>query len=87
VGVFTDGDLRRYLERGTDFLNQSIGAICSRAPITIHPEQLAQESARIIQERKIDQILVVNTANVPVGLIDIQDLLAHGMIRAEARTN
>jgi arabinose-5-phosphate isomerase len=87
IGVFTDGDLRRYLEKGTEFLNQTIGSVCSRKPITILPQQLAQESARIIQERKIDQILVVNTANIPVGLIDIQDLLAHGMIRAEARSS
>jgi arabinose-5-phosphate isomerase len=84
VGVFTDGDLRRYLEKGTEFLAQPIGEICSRTPISIHPEQLAQECARVIQERKIDQILVVDATNIPVGLIDIQDLLAHGMIRPEA---
>ena len=81
VGVFTDGNLRRCLEQDTEFLKRPIGELCSRTPITIHPDKLAQEAARIIQERKIDQLLVVDEQNLPVGLIDIQDLLAHGMIR------
>lgn len=84
VGVFTDGNLRRCLEKDSDFLNQPIGAICSRNPITIRPTQLAQEACRIIQERQIDQLIVVDDRNVPIGMIDIQDLLAHGMIRPES---
>lgn len=83
VGVFTDGNLRRCLEHDTEFLNKPIGTLCSRSPITITPDKLAQEAARIIQEKKIDQLMVVDERNVPVGLIDIQDLLAHGMIRPE----
>lgn len=83
VGVFTDGNLRRCLDQDIGFLNKPIGTLCSHTPITITPEKLAQEAARIMQERKIDQIIVVDTRNTPVGLIDIQDLLAHGMIRAQ----
>ena len=83
VGVFTDGNLRRCLEHDVEFLNKPIGTLCSRTPITITPDKLAQEAARIIQERKIDQLMVVDSQNIPVGLIDIQDLLAHGMIRPE----
>ena len=83
VGVFTDGNLRRSLDQDVGFLSKPIGSLCSRMPITITREKLAQEAARIMQERKIDQIVVVDDRNVPVGLIDIQDLLAHGMIRAE----
>ena len=81
VGVFTDGNLRRCLEHDTAFLDKPIGEVCSRSPITIKPDQLAQEASRIIQERKIDQLLVVDGDDKPVGLIDIQDLLACGMIR------
>lgn len=83
VGVFTDGNLRRCLDQDIGFLAKPIGSLCSRTPITTTPEKLAQEAARIMQERKIDQIIVVNQNNSPVGLIDIQDLLAHGMIRAQ----
>lgn len=82
IGVFTDGNLRRCLEQDTAFLEKPIGAVCSRSPITIRPSQLAQEAARIMQEHKLDQLFVIDEQNRPVGLLDIQDLLACGMIRA-----
>lgn len=81
LGIFTDGNLRRFLEQDTLFLDKPIGEICSRNPLTVLPNQLAQEAARLIQERKVDQLIVVDTAGSPIGLVDIQDLLAHGMIR------
>jgi arabinose-5-phosphate isomerase len=84
VGVFTDGDLRRCLEREPDFLNKTIGSVCSRTPITIRTEQLAQEACRIIQERKVNQLFVIDHLKKPVGLVHIQDLLAHGMIRPDS---
>lgn len=84
IGVFTDGDLRRCLEREPNFLNQTIGSVCSRSPITIGAEKLAQEACRIIQERKVNQLFVVDALNKPIGLVHIQDLLAHGMIRPES---
>ena len=83
VGVFTDGDLRRCLAHDSDFLSKPIGEICSRAPISIGPAHLAQEASHLIQKHGIDQLLVVNELNIPVGIIDIQDLLACGMIRPE----
>lgn len=82
VGVFTDGDLRRCLDRDHDFLVQPIGNFCSRNPLTIRADQLAQEACRIIQERKVNQLFVLNPNGKPVGMLHIQDLLAHGMIRA-----
>ncbi len=82
VGAFTDGNLRRCLEHDTTFLEKPIGDVCSRSPIAIRPGQLAQEAARIMQERKLDQLFVVDDQQKPVGLLDIQDLLACGMIRA-----
>lgn len=83
IGVFTDGDLRRCLEQKPDFLKMTIGSVCSRSPITIRMDQLAQEACRIIQERKVNQLFVVDKAQKPVGLVHIQDLLAHGMIRPD----
>jgi arabinose-5-phosphate isomerase len=81
VGVFTDGDLRRCLDTEQDFLSQPIGNFCSRSPLTIRPDQLAQEACRIIQERKVNQLFVLDPDGRPVGMLHIQDLLAHGMIR------
>jgi arabinose-5-phosphate isomerase len=83
VGVFTDGDLRRCLDREQDFLSLPIGNFCSRSPLTIRADQLAQEACRIIQERKVNQLFVVDPGNKPVGMLHIQDLLAHGMIRPQ----
>jgi arabinose-5-phosphate isomerase len=85
VGVFTDGDLRRCLEREPTFLQKAIGSVCSRTPITIRPDQLAQEACRIIQERKVNQLFVLDQSKKPVGMVHIQDLLAHGMIRPESQ--
>ena len=79
VGCFTDGDLRRHLEIGVAFLEKPIAEIMSRTPKTLRPEKLAQESRRMMQEFKIDQVLVVDEQNRPVGLVDIQDLLSHGI--------
>jgi arabinose-5-phosphate isomerase len=81
MGIFTDGNLRRYLKQDTSFLDKPIGEICSKNPLTVSSTQLAQEASRIIQEKKVDQLIVVDDTGVPVGLVDIQDLLAHGMIR------
>lgn len=83
VGVFTDGDLRRKLGAGTDFLTLPIGTSCSRTPLTIRADQLAQEACRIIQDRKINQLFVLDASSKPIGLLHIQDLLAHGMIRPQ----
>ena len=85
IGVFTDGDLRRCLEKEPDFLKKNIGSVCSRSPVTIRSNQLAQEACQIIQERKVNQLFVVDDTNRPVGLVHIQDLLAHGMIRPETQ--
>lgn len=84
VGVFTDGDLRRCLDKEHNFLSNPISDFCSRAPITIYATQLAQEACRIIQERKVNQLFVLDSCRKPIGMLHIQDLLAHGMIRPES---
>jgi arabinose-5-phosphate isomerase len=81
VGVFTDGNLRRCLESNTTFLEQPIIEVASLQPKTIKRAQLATEAAHIINSLQIDQLIVVNDAKQPIGLVDIQDLLSHGMIK------
>ena len=76
AGIFTDGDLRRNIGR----LNDKVGDVMTRKPITIGPDRLATEAARMAREKKIDEIPVVNDNGEPVGLVDIQDLLAVGLI-------
>jgi arabinose-5-phosphate isomerase len=80
VGFYSDGDLRRGIENslaGGDFafLESPISAVMTRDPIAIGIDQLAGEAMRILREKKIDQIPVVDDQNRPVGLLDVQDLL------------
>ena len=76
LGIFTDGDLRRLLEGGdAAFLDVAIEEFMGRSPKTVAPDALIEEAERILRENKIDQLAVVDAAGVPVGLLDVQDLL------------
>jgi arabinose-5-phosphate isomerase len=75
AGIFTDGNLRRCLAKDLSFLEQPISAIMSIHPKTILPDRLVQEALRILSDNKIDQVVVINEVNQPIGLVDIQDLV------------
>lgn len=79
AGVFTDGNLRRCLDQNENFLDQEISAVMTRSPIVITPEKLAPEALRLMSERKIDQLIVVDDERRPIGMIDIQDLVDNGV--------
>jgi arabinose-5-phosphate isomerase len=74
-GIFTDGDLRRYLDQGTDFLDKPIGDMMSGDPRTLTPDTLVQEALGFLSKYKIDQVVIVDQQNKPVGLLDVQDLI------------
>jgi arabinose-5-phosphate isomerase len=80
AGIFTDGDLRRHLTRGDAVLDRPIGELMTRTPITISPDRLATEAARMLSERKIDELPVVDSEGRPVGMLDVQDLLDIGLL-------
>lgn len=74
-GIFTDGDLRRHLEKDPVVTTKIISSVMTPNPITIHKDRLALEALRIIKDKKIDELLVVDDNNKPVGLVDEKDLL------------
>ena len=76
VGIFTDGDLRRLFEKGVSALEGTIGEVMCRDPRTVHPEMLVIEAAQVLSSARIDQVPVVDERMRPVGLLDVQDLLA-----------
>ncbi|MBI5367390.1 MAG: KpsF/GutQ family sugar-phosphate isomerase [Planctomycetes bacterium] len=80
AGVFTDGDLRRHLESTTDLLRRPVSEVMTRTPVTIRPERLASEALRLLKERRIDELPVVDEAGRPVGMLDVQDLLEVGLV-------
>ena len=76
AGIFTDGDLRRLLEHGRDIRLLSVGEVMIANPATIQPDALAAEAARVMEERKISQLLVVDGAGALCGAVHIHDLLS-----------
>lgn len=81
TGLFTDGDLRRLSEQKEDELGtRTIREVMTTDPITIHPDQLATEAGRLMKEKKVDELPVVNDDREPVGMLDIQDLLEARLI-------
>lgn len=79
VGLFTDGDLRRLLGREQNVYPLAIGSVMTRRPTTIAPERLASEAARILREKKIDELPVVDGDGRVVGMVDVQDILDVGL--------
>lgn len=79
-GIFTDGDLRRHLERNADLASRKVKEVMTKNPITIQPQRLAVEALRILEEKKIDELPVVDAAFKPVGMLDIQDALRAGLV-------
>lgn len=80
VGIFTDGDLRRHLEIDPDLSRRKVKDVMTKNPITVTGQMLAAEAMRILQQKKIDEIPVVDKKYRPVGLLDVQDLLRAGLI-------
>ncbi len=73
-GIFTDGDLRRTLARVDDIKSASIADIMTRDPRTISPDKLAVEAVQIMEERKVNQLLVVSAEGKLVGALNMHDL-------------
>ena len=74
VGVFTDGDLRRALEKGTDVRTARIAKVMTREPRTIGPDKLAVEAVEIMERFKVNQLLVVDAGHKLVGALNMHDL-------------
>lgn len=75
AGVFTDGDLRRLLERTTDLGALTVDQAMTREPATIGAHDLAVEAVRLMEERRISQLPVIDEARRVVGALHIHDLL------------
>lgn len=73
-GVFTDGDLRRAIEKGRDLRKTVITDIMSPDPRTIGPDRLAAEAVEIMERVKINQLLVVDDQHKLLGALNIHDL-------------
>lgn len=73
-GVFTDGDLRRLLQKeGEHILDRKVGSLSYKTPVSIESDALLNEAAAVFKKTNVDTILVLESGR-PVGMLDIQDL-------------
>jgi arabinose-5-phosphate isomerase len=72
-GVFTDGDLRRALEKSTD-IDRKVDEVMTRDPKTIGDKALATEAVHLMEQHKINQLLVVDERGALVGALNMHDL-------------
>jgi arabinose-5-phosphate isomerase len=75
MGIYTDGDLRRTLEKRLDFSNTPVASVMSKNPRYISPEALAVEAVQLMDSYNISQLLVVDANKVLVGALNMHDLL------------
>jgi len=73
-GILTDGDLRRNIVTIPDFLLQPASKFMTRSPKVVSVGALAVEALRMFDRFKIDDLIVVDAENRPVGIVDVQDL-------------
>ncbi len=79
-GIYTDGDLRRTLDRNGDIRALTVGAVMSPDPRTIAPDRLAAEAAQLMERHKVNGLLVVDEHHAPVGALNMHDLLRAGVL-------
>ena len=81
TGIITDGDLRRALEKGTDFLERSAGQLMTRNPKRIKRSELAASALQRMEEYSITTLFVFedDDAPRPVGVVHLHDLLKAGI--------
>lgn len=75
LGIYTDGDLRRTLQKRLDFNTTLIGSVMSKNPHTIAPDALAVEAVKKMEQYSINQLLVVDEEQKLVGALTMHDLL------------
>ena len=79
-GIFTDGDLRRLLERAGDVRDVRLADVMTPNPLTIGPDVLAAEAAQLMDQRKKNQLLVVDATGTLIGALHMHDLMAAKVI-------
>jgi len=75
VGIITDGDLRRHMEKAAGILELTAGEVMSQGPVSVPPTTLAVEALNLMEQRKITSVVVVDGGTRAVaGVVHLHDL-------------
>lgn len=80
VGVITDGDLRRFVQRGDDVIKATAATLSSRTPRTIGPDDLAARAVEVMERYSITTLVVTEGERRILGVIHLHDLLKNGIV-------
>ena len=75
LGIFTDGDLRRLVEKGTDLRQRTAGEVMHPKPLTLRDDALAAEAASLMELHRITSVLVVDAEDRLCGAVNSNDLM------------
>jgi len=75
IGIFTDGDLRRLIERGADLRSLTAEAVMHRSPRLVRADALAVDAAGLMEQHRITSVLVVDGDGMLVGALNSNDLM------------
>lgn len=79
-GIFTDGDLRRILDANIDIKQARIEQLMTSNCIAVGADMLAAEALKLMEERRINGLIIVDSGNQPVGAMNMHDLLRAGVV-------
>ena len=74
LGIFTHGDFARHFQSDPLVGERHVSELMTQNPVTVHREKLAVEVLNLLERHRIDDLVVVDDAHVPVGIVDSQDL-------------
>ena len=80
IGIYTDGDLRRTLARNINFQNTTISEVMTPNCTVITANILAAEAMQIMEQKKINALIVVDVNNIAVGALNMHDLIKAGIV-------
>jgi len=80
AGIFTDGDLRRTVEQGNDFLEHAVADHMTRNPKVIDSDALVEKALAIMEEFSITSLVVLDTSSQPEGIIHLHDILKRKIV-------
>ncbi|RUO66093.1 arabinose-5-phosphate isomerase [Pseudidiomarina planktonica] len=79
-GIFTDGDLRRILDHRVDIHQTAIAEVMTRKPVTANTNMLAAQALKIMEDKKINGLFVMDEQHRPIGALNMHDLLRAGVL-------